>query len=139
MAFSSETDVFSLSLLAMSSSKCSRWCVGSFDRMYFFHCSISCSRRILFCPLRFLTYMSMASRVPRRGQCTPCQARKLLSEAGMLPTATILLATGLLERVWTGTVLVLSSVTESTIPLVSSVRIGLASRVLLVQANMCCR
>jgi hypothetical protein len=49
----------------------------------------------------------------------------------MLPTAMILLRTGL--GGWT--VLVLSTVAESTIPLVFPVRIGLASRVLLVQAN----
>ncbi len=74
--------------------------------------------------------MSMASRVARRGQCSSCQARKSLSVAGMLPTAIILKGAGLRRAV-----LVSSSVADFTIPLVSSVRIGLASRVLLVQAN----
>jgi hypothetical protein len=76
--------------------------------------------------------MSIASRVPRRGQCSPCQARKSLSVAGMLPTAVILMGAGLGGAV---PVSVSSSVADFTIPLVSSVRIGLASRVLLVQAN----
>ena len=48
----------------------------------------------------------------------------------MLPTTMILMGAGLGR-----TVQVLSSVADCTIPLVSSVRIGLASRVLLVQAN----
>ncbi len=75
-------------------------------------------------------YMSMASRVARRGQCCSRHARKSLSEIGMLPIPMILKGDGL-----RGAVLVSSSVADFTIPLVSSVRIGLASQVLLVQAN----
>ncbi len=54
---------------------------------------------------------------------------------GMLPIMMILLGTGLRVGCKPGAVPVLSSVADFTIPLVSSVRIGLASRVLLVQAN----
>jgi hypothetical protein len=63
------------------------------------------------------------------------QIRKSMSVVGMLPITMILLGTGLRVGRKPGAVPVSSSVADFTIPLVSSVRIGLASRVLLVQAN----
>ncbi len=94
------------------------------------HCFISCSKRILSSPLRYRTYMSIASRAARLGQCCSRHARKSLFVRLMLPIAMILRGKGL-----GGAVPVLSSVADFTIPLVSSVRIGLASRILFVQAN----
>ena len=59
----------------------------------------------------------------------PHHSRNCASVFGMLPSVTTLrIGLG-------GNVPLSSSVNECTIPLVSSVRIGLASRVLLVQAN----
>ncbi len=129
-AFCAEIVALRSFMSALRPSNSFRWCEGSIDRMYVFHCSICSSKRLLLWPLMCRTYSTIASRDPRPGRCSSRQARKSLSVAGMLPIPMILKGKGLIE-----TVLLLSSVADFTIPLVSSVRIGLASRVLLVQAN----